>query len=152
MTANQFTPLRDAWSSAASTSVQSRPLTCPHDVAMRRAAILLGCFRKGEAEDPEIYVASVAAMLSIYPQEIVYRVTDPRTGLPGKMKWLPSVAEVRQVCEREMEPIRIARAREAKREETRHIVDARARSRVPREAWTRLRQDLAQRDLGAEQP
>jgi len=36
---------------------------------------------------------------------VIEYVTDPRTGLPRKMTFLPSVAEVGEACEREMAPI-----------------------------------------------
>lgn len=42
---------------------------------------------------------AVAATLAEYAQEVIEYVTDPRTGLPAKLKWLPSVAEVREACE-----------------------------------------------------
>lgn len=42
---------------------------------------------------------AVAATLAEYGPEVVEYVTDPRTGLPAKLKWLPSVAEVREACE-----------------------------------------------------
>ncbi|MET4238571.1 hypothetical protein [Bradyrhizobium sp. RT10b] len=35
----------------------------------------------------------------MFPPDIVQHVCDPRTGLPGKMKWMPSVAEVKEACE-----------------------------------------------------
>jgi len=44
-------------------------------------------------------MAAVVAVLCDYAQEIVQYVTDPRTGLPSRVKWLPAVAEVREACE-----------------------------------------------------
>ena len=69
---------------------------------------MLGCYRKDEAHDPEIYSAAIAATLSEFPKEIIDRVTDPRTGIPAENKFLPNVAEVRAACDRET-----VRAREA---------------------------------------
>jgi hypothetical protein len=60
---------------------------------------MFGCYRKGEANDPETYTMAIAATLAEYPSEVMQHVTDPRTGLPAKCKWLPSVAEVREACE-----------------------------------------------------
>jgi hypothetical protein len=60
---------------------------------------LLGCYRTGEANDPEIYLAAVVAVLSDYPIDIVAAVTDPRTGIPAKLKWLPTIAEIKTACE-----------------------------------------------------
>jgi hypothetical protein len=69
-------------------------------LAIQRTALLFGCYRKGDANDPEIYTAAIAATLADYPAEVVEYVTDPRTGLPSKLKWLPTVAEVREACEK----------------------------------------------------
>jgi hypothetical protein len=60
---------------------------------------LFGCYRRGEANDPETYTMAIAATLADYPREVVEHVTDPRTGLPAKLKFLPAVAEVREACE-----------------------------------------------------
>jgi hypothetical protein len=69
------------------------------ETALQRAQILLGCYRKDDAADPETYAGAVAAVLAEYPPDIVQRVTDPRSGLPSKLQWLPSVKEVRDACE-----------------------------------------------------
>jgi hypothetical protein len=67
---------------------------------------LIGAYRKGEAEDAETYTRSIAIVLAAYPQEVVYRVTDPRNGIQSRSQWLPTVHEVKEACEREMLPIR----------------------------------------------
>ena len=137
-TANhQFRPLREISSSAVSRSGQSLPPTCPDDIATRRAGILLGCYRKGDAEDPETFVAAVASVLASYPQEVAYRVTDPRSGLPGRSKWLPTPAEVREACEAEMSPARAEAARSDRRAHTDRIV-AQSSSRISKDMWARL--------------
>ena len=68
-------------------------------MATRRAAILFGCYRKGDAADPETYAAAVAAVLASFPQPVVYAVTDPLRGLPSQSQFLPTVAEVRKACD-----------------------------------------------------
>lgn len=60
---------------------------------------LCGCYRKDEASDPQVYAAAVAAIFDEYDDEIVQIVTDPRTGLPSKCQWLPTIKEVREACE-----------------------------------------------------
>lgn len=132
---NQFKPLREVSSNAVSTSGQSHRPICPPDVASRRSAILLGCYRKGDAEEPEIYAAAVASVLATYPQEIAYRVTDPRTGLAGRSQWLPTVAEVRAACEAEMAPTRAAEARLRRQAETEAVLTGPAASRVSAARW-----------------
>jgi hypothetical protein len=72
---------------------------------VERARLLLGCYRTGEANDPETYVAAIAATLSRFPEEVVTQVTHPATGLPAKKGWLPTVKEVHDACEQAAEPI-----------------------------------------------
>jgi hypothetical protein len=67
--------------------------------AKQAAARLLGCYRTGDANDPETYVAAVIAVLSRYSAQIVREVTNPVAGLPAKLKWLPTIAEIRDECE-----------------------------------------------------
>lgn len=71
------------------------------DYALTRAKILFGCYRKNEANDPDIFTAAVAGVLADYPREVIEYVTDPRTGLARKSKWMPSVAEISDACEHE---------------------------------------------------
>lgn len=66
---------------------------------LRRTQMLFACYRRDEAHDPEMYCAAVSAVLSEYDSAIVDYVTDPRTGLPSRQKFLPNVAEVREVLE-----------------------------------------------------
>jgi hypothetical protein len=73
--------------------------------AAMRAKILLGCYRTGDANDPETYVAAVTAVLSHYPEEVITSVTHPVTGLPSKKGWLPTVKEVTEACDAAVEPI-----------------------------------------------
>lgn len=80
---------------------------------MERARTLFGCYRKGDAHDPETYVAAVAAVLSEYPDDTIWTVTDPRAGLPSKVGWLPTVKEVKDACEAHYGPTRRTQEREA---------------------------------------
>ena len=74
---------------------------------LRRTEIMLSCYRKDEAHNPEVYSSAVSAVLADgYSRDIVDFVTDPRTGLPSRNKFLPSVAEVREACEMLMGPRR----------------------------------------------
>lgn len=68
---------------------------------LRRTQLLLSCYRKDEVHDPDVYSAAVAATLGDFPKSVVDYVTDPRTGLPSELKFLPNVAEVRDACARE---------------------------------------------------
>jgi hypothetical protein len=66
---------------------------------MTAALMLFGCYRKGDANDPEIYAAAIAATLSDFTREVVDYAVDPRTGIASKVKFLPTVAEVREFCQ-----------------------------------------------------
>jgi hypothetical protein len=85
--------------------------------AAERARLLLGCYRTGDANDPETYVAAITAILARYPEEVITTVTHPATGLPSKKGWLPTVKEVTDACSEALEPIvqneaRVKRMRE----------------------------------------
>jgi hypothetical protein len=68
-------------------------------IAVERAKLMFGCYRKGDAADPETYAAAIAAVLANYPLETVLRVTNPVHGLPSRSNWLPTVKEVREACD-----------------------------------------------------
>jgi hypothetical protein len=68
-----------------------------------KAGQLFGCYRKGDANDPDVYTVAVAAIFAEYPPEIVDYVCDPRTGLPRRLKWLPTIAEIAEACDLRME-------------------------------------------------
>lgn len=72
---------------------------CAKELAAERARILVGCYRRSDANDPEIYARAAVAVLMRYPEKIVIAVTEPATGLPSKLKWLPSIAEIVEACE-----------------------------------------------------
>jgi hypothetical protein len=61
---------------------------------------LFGCYRTGDANDPEYYISATIAVLSNYPVEIIRTVCDPVKGLPSKTKWLPTIAEIVEECGR----------------------------------------------------
>lgn len=94
--------------------------------AAERARLLLGCYRTGDANDPETYVAAVTAVLARYPREVITAVTHPVSGIVVEVKWLPSVLEVREACERAFLPMRNHEARQrriAEQMEARRLED-----------------------------
>lgn len=46
-----------------------------------------------------MYTAAMIATLAQYPEHIIQAVCDPRTGLPSRSKWLPTVSEVCDECD-----------------------------------------------------
>lgn len=60
---------------------------------------MFGCYRRDEAADPETYVGAVVMVLSRYEADVIAYVTDPFTGLPGRIPFLPNLYEVKLACE-----------------------------------------------------
>lgn len=116
--------------------------------ATERARTLFGCYRKGEAHDPDTYVAAIAAVLAEYPEETIWTVTDPRAGLPSKVGWLPTVKEVRDACDDHYGPTRraleleAAERRQLEERKTLAIPDGR-----PRKTYEELVADCQARGL-----
>lgn len=73
--------------------------------AAQRAKLLLGCYRTGDANDPETYVAAITAVLARFPEIVITSVTHPVTGLPSTKSWLPTVKEVLDACAEAVRPI-----------------------------------------------
>lgn len=44
-------------------------------------------------------MAAVISVLARYSVAIIREVTEPATGLPAQLKWLPTIAEIRNECE-----------------------------------------------------
>ena len=64
--------------------------------------MLFGCYRRGDANDPDTYVAAVAAVLSRYDAELIREVTDPNSGIQTTEKYMtfmPNAGELRVYCE-----------------------------------------------------
>ena len=67
---------------------------------------MFSCYRKADADTPEIFLDAAAAILAEYPDEIIVRVTDPRVGLPSRLKWPPQPSEIKEACESLWGPFR----------------------------------------------
>lgn len=96
------------------------------ETAIEGAKVLLGCYRTGEANDPEVYARSVVAVLAEYPVDVIHAVCDPRYGIASKLKWLPTIAELKEACEVAMAPF----YREAERQK--RIADKANHAEMPR--------------------
>ena len=92
------------------------------ETAIEGAKVLLGCYRTGEANDPEVYAKSVVAVLAEYPVDVIHAVCDPRYGIASKLKWLPTIAELKEACEVAMGPIYFEMARRKQLEDRERIL------------------------------
>src|SRR5262249_8799406 len=80
-------------------------------LAENRAMILIGCYRKSDVGDPDVYTRAVVATLMKWPPEVILEVNEPSRGIPSKLKWLPSIAEIVEACESAYAPIERERLR-----------------------------------------
>lgn len=119
--------------------------------AAQRAKLLLSCYRTGDANDPDTYVAAVAATLSRFPMEVITEVTHPASGLPTKLKWLPSVQEVYEACMSAWEPIKQRIAREKRIKDQLAARVEQDQSRVNRPSYDELKAKYGE-NWGIEQP
>ena len=105
------------------TNSTSAPSQCSTETATQRAHLLMACYRKDDATNPEIYAAALTSVLCCYSEEIVRHVTDPRTGIASRDKWLPSIAEVRAACDNQARLVDDRRRFEAREEARRNPPD-----------------------------
>lgn len=85
-------------------SRRSTRSTSPHQAAyaIERAKVLFGSYRRGDANDPDAYVAAISAVLSIYDTDLIREVTDPRTGIATSekyMSFMPNAGELKVYCD-----------------------------------------------------
>lgn len=68
--------------------------------------MLFASYRRGDANDPDGYVAAIAAVLSMFDPALIREVTDPRTGISqsdfmdGRFRsFMPNSGELKAYCE-----------------------------------------------------
>jgi hypothetical protein len=70
--------------------------------AAERAKVLFGSYRRGDANDPDRYVAAIAKVLSSYDTDLMREVTDPETGICATekfMSFMPNAGELKVYCD-----------------------------------------------------
>lgn len=70
--------------------------------ATDRANILFACYRRGDAHDPDAYVAAITAVLSLFDPDIIREATDPRLGISTTEKFrafMPNSGELKAYCD-----------------------------------------------------
>lgn len=81
------------------------------DKATSAAKTILSIYRVN-FDDPRAYVAGVVAVLSEYPAGVLRRIADPRSGIARQSKFLPTIAEISDACDGQME-LRLSARRNA---------------------------------------
>jgi hypothetical protein len=104
--------------------------------------ILYGSYKTGEANDGEVYLAQITRVFSEYPVDVMREVA---VKLPDRIKWLPTISEIRDACNEVYAPMRYAMQWEAgaKRQlaerETLALTDGR-----PRKTYEQIRAEFAE--------
>lgn len=89
-------------------------------------------------------------MLSDYPQNVIHHVTDPRTGIAAKIKWLPNIAEIKTALDDLVESINamVKRDRDLRNQfAARDEFEAEQENRKNRPTYAELAADCAKRGI-----
>ena len=78
-----------------------RDMVCTPNDAAAAVGQLLGLYPGREITDAKTYTQGLTALLAAYPRDFVKRVCNPVTGLPSRLKFLPTLAEVREALDAE---------------------------------------------------
>ena len=124
----------------SSTSSQTARSISP--LAIARARLLMGSWRKIEADDPKTFAATIAKVLSAYPDDVIEAVTDPAGPYRLAWKFPPDAPEIHAACERAMAPRYEASSRAAEHRRIEAQLAERDRVEAARQA---MREDQIQR-------
>ncbi len=102
--------------------------------------VLFGQFPHAKVDNPEVYIGAVASLLFDFPPEIVHRAVDPKRGLAVSFNYPPTLAQIKQWCETEMEPLRRATELEARRSEARRALPPPSQPRNTRPTLSQLKE------------
>jgi hypothetical protein len=74
---------------------------CSIDEATQAAENLIGLYPAREVQNAKTFAAGVTALMAAYPVYAVKRVCHPVTGIPSRLKWLPTIAEIKAALDDE---------------------------------------------------
>ena len=69
---------------------------------------MTGFYPQSPASDPTVFLAGLVQLLSGYPSLILENLLSVHSGIPAKFKFLPTISEIREECERIVGPYRYA--------------------------------------------
>ena len=93
-------PAKKLTVSAQHLTTSSKSSKAAMELALYHSKLILGCYRTDEVSDPTVYITAVAAVLARYPADVGVRMSDPKDGVAGRIKWLPTVSEIKAECDR----------------------------------------------------
>jgi hypothetical protein len=68
-----------------------------------RALMIFSAYRRDDFAEPELFLTQLGAVLEKYSDVIVNQVTNPYTGIQRQSKFPPTIAEVVDLCDYEVE-------------------------------------------------
>lgn len=87
---------------------QSHEDRCGHELAREVVGLLISLYPAREMNDPEAFLTYAVHSLVGLPADVVVMMAHPSYGLARSCKFMPSIAEMVQWCEREVKERREA--------------------------------------------
>lgn len=81
--------------------IAGRDQNCPALEAAAFAEQLVGLYPAREVVNAKVFSAGLSALMAAFPRDMVKRVCDPVAGLPSRLKFFPSLADVREALDAE---------------------------------------------------
>lgn len=69
--------------------------------AVEMAKFLMGMYPARQVNNADVFMTAASALFAAYDQDFIKRVCDPIDGLPSRLKYLPTIAEIKEALEAE---------------------------------------------------
>ena len=77
----------------------------PKEIAIKAVGIILSCYPSANREGIDNYYKMASESLSEFPDQVLQRLCDPKTGIVTSHTFLPSIHEMRNFCNAEWDRI-----------------------------------------------
>ncbi len=77
----------------------------PKETAIKAVGIILSCYPSANREGIDNYYKMASESLSEFPDQVLHRLCDPKTGIVTSHTFLPSIHEMRNFCNAEWDRI-----------------------------------------------
>jgi hypothetical protein len=77
----------------------------PKETAIKAVGIILSCYPSANREGIDNYYKMASESLSEFPDQVLQRLCDPKTGIVTSHTFLPSIHEMRNFCNKEWDRI-----------------------------------------------
>ncbi len=73
---------------------------CTAKQAAKAIETILACYPQAKAHDVKFYLKVLTVLLIEYPATVVLEVAHPAGGIAGRVKFLPTIAEVKELADK----------------------------------------------------